>query len=182
VIGDYSLWLEPAPGPVRQRLCALIGDLQSQVHGAPLVPHLTLVPSLGSNWCKALRVANAIVAHLAAQRASIRPFVNCRGTMVGSHRYQSVMCHIVPEPWLMRLNRHAQQLLRTPRVLYVPHISLVYADLSVACCAELIRGIGPLPSRIPVGRLSLYRVLTGIESRRRCWSWALPIHGQSPRG
>ncbi len=177
---DYSLWLLPAPGPALNRLREVASKLRAAVPGAaPLDPHLTLLPSLGHDRRRAIGRARVVAAAIATHRRLIRGVAHVPGVATGNHRYQSVMADIARAPWLMALHRLVGATQPAPARTYRPHLSLLYADLDPTRITALASAVRHLPPRIPLGRLAVCRVCTGIERRYVIWSWPLPGPGHA---
>lgn len=177
---DYSLWLLPAPGSDLNAIRRIIARLRCAYGGAPLEPHLTLIPSLGQNRRGAIRTARALSRLIAARPGLARSSVPIQGIALGEHRYQSVMLGIEPVPWLMTLHARACAYAALSGRPYFPHVSLLYANLGNAVRDAAAHSITEIPKRLLVDRLAICRVCTLTERRFAVWAWQLPGPGRAP--
>ena len=120
----YSLWLEPS-GDIAYKLQERIKKL-SQENGTPLFsPHVTLLGSLNSTETELIPLANTLAS-------SISPF-ELELTKAGylDTFYQSLFIHVKETGQLRELRNNACRLFDcSDGEDYMPHLSLLYGDLS----------------------------------------------------
>jgi hypothetical protein len=61
---NYSLWLEPAAGPLRERLVREIGEQARRRGGPPFEPHVTLLADIQGGEAAVLEAAGALAKRL----------------------------------------------------------------------------------------------------------------------
>eukprot|EP01018_Ginkgo_biloba_P023077 Gb_07676 [translate_table: standard] len=123
--GVFSVWAMPAPDR-RRGFLEVMNKLREEFGGPSFDPHVTVVGA--QRLTKAQACAN-----LEAACRTIKPYT-CRLQQVacGKHFYQCVYMLVDPTPQVMQANLHASRcfgILENPRP-YMPHLSLLYGDLS----------------------------------------------------
>ncbi len=125
-VKSYALWLIP-DGEVRRRLARTIRRL-SREHSTPVfAPHITLA----SGIVAPAREAASKSAQLAK---SLRP-LRLRLTYLDSCQeyFRCLFLKVAPTPQLARAYKQARKIFgQRERRTYLPHVSLVYGDLSLA--------------------------------------------------
>ncbi|RWV99103.1 hypothetical protein GW17_00038002 [Ensete ventricosum] len=111
--GVYSVWALP-PEDVRDRLKRLMGALRSEFGGPKFEPHITVVGAISLGPDDALRRFRSACAALSPYTARVSAV--SRGTFF----YQCVFLLIDPSP----------EARSTPSQTYMPHLSLLYGDLT----------------------------------------------------
>jgi 2'-5' RNA ligase len=142
---SYSVWLRPSPGsPIGQLTAKLIDDYAARLSCPRFVPHVTL---LGGFHCDSHAEALTATRALAASLRALRCQPVCRGALVesGSHFYQCVYWRMELEEELVRAHAEARVAFCAPAPegsAFMPHLSLVYGDLSdEAKAAEVERAM-----------------------------------------
>jgi 2'-5' RNA ligase len=163
-----SLWLVPE-GEVRDTLAAAIEDL-SRVQGGPrFEPHVTLLGGLACAEGQLLRAAERFAAGLG-------PFVIRLGS--AAHQDAFFRCLFLSADQDAALERaHVLALeafgLRAPRP-FMPHLSLLYAELPEQARAALAAQIGrTLACAFEVATLEVHRTAGATETWRRLAAFAL---------
>jgi 2'-5' RNA ligase len=140
---SYSLWLRPPPASPLGRLTARLIEESSSSLGTPrFVPHVTL---LGGFHAGSHEEALASTRALARTLRALRCQPVCRGTHVeaGQLFYQCVYWRMELDEQLVRAHEEARQAFNAPASpcsVFMPHLSLVYGDVSeeakAACVAS----------------------------------------------
>ncbi len=119
----YSLWLEPS-GDIAYRLQERIKDL-SKKYGTPVFrPHVTLLGSIKSTETELIPITNTLATsqapfELVLTRAGYRDTF-----------YQSLFVHVNESNHLKELRKMACRLYDSDEDKYMPHLSLLYGDLT----------------------------------------------------
>lgn len=131
----YSLWLEPT-GDQRNQLQEQIERL-SREHGTPLFnPHITLLGGLQ-------KPSEILIPPLQTLASFTNPFTVSLDEVGYRQRfYQCLFIHANPSDLLTNLRNKALQLFNTTRGDYMPHLSLLYGDMSQERKQEIISDIG----------------------------------------
>lgn len=120
----YSLWLRPF-GNAAYQLQHQIEELSNQYDTPVFEPHVTLLGGL--------RFGETELTHLTETlAASLHPFeiALTRAGYMDTY-YQSLFVHVKKSEALMNARETAEKLFgREPEEEYVPHLSLLYGDLS----------------------------------------------------
>ncbi|XP_062179237.1 cyclic phosphodiesterase-like [Phragmites australis] len=165
----YSVWALP-PEPVRDRLRRAMEALRA-AHGFPAFePHATVVGAIR------LRRAQAIEM-LRAAAAGVRPYtVRVAGVARGDFFYQCVYLLLEPTPEVVEASDHCCGHFGYERSTpYMPHVSLLYGDLTDEEKEEARKKVEELDKDIcglqfEVSELALYRTDTEDKSLE---SWEL---------
>ncbi|PAU94823.1 hypothetical protein CK503_04955 [Aliifodinibius salipaludis] len=134
----YSLWLEPT-GDVAYKLQQRIKDL-SKKHDTPVFsPHVTLLGGLTASKTELVALTNTLVS-------SAPPF-DLTLTKAGYRNtyYQSLFIHVAQNEGLTNLHSNACRLFDCPdeyKNEYMPHLSLLYGDLSQQQKERILNKIG----------------------------------------
>lgn len=125
-VGMYSVWATPPPER-REDFVKVMNELRSEFGGPSFEPHVTVV------GVQRLTKAQAC-ANLEAACRAVAPYT-CRLNHVarGTHFYQCVYILLHPTPEVMQANVLARRCFGISDNLvepYMPHMSLVYGDLS----------------------------------------------------
>ena len=163
--GRYSLWLVPEDGdPVADRLAALIADYAEGYDDAPeFDPHVTLGGGVrGDEEPIRTAVRNLAAAHDPVDLPVVKR--HCSTTTT-----QSVFYLVEPTAALLDLHRNASDALDADIGMYVPHFSVIYADLPVA---ERRRLVEELPedmvgSEVQGAALELVEIVGEVTD----WNW-----------
>lgn len=122
-VNTYSLWFEPG-GDIAYKLQERIDKL-SKKHGTPnFSPHVTLLGGISSTEAEAVPLTKTLAS-------SIEPF-NLELTRAGyrDRFYQSLFIHIKENSHLQEARKNALRLFDVEEEDYMPHLSLLYGDLS----------------------------------------------------
>jgi hypothetical protein len=138
-------WLVPAPGPERDRLAAVIADLAAGCGGPVFAPHVTLAGVTEAE-------PDAMAGLLARVTAGVAPFeVRLTGTGHEPVFFRALYLRAEPSVRLTALHEAAQRALELEPAPYLPHLSLLYADLDEDRKAAIAAGLGlDLPMTIRV--------------------------------
>lgn len=119
----YSLWLEPS-GNIAYKLQERIRKL-SKENGTPLFsPHVTLLGSLYASETELIPLADTLAS-------SVEPFeLELTKTGYRDTFYQSLFIHVKENSQLRELRNNACRLFDCNEDEYMPHLSLLYGDLS----------------------------------------------------
>ncbi len=138
-------WLVPAAGPERDRLAAVIAELAAG-HGGPVfAPHVTLAGVVEAE-------PGAVTGVLERPAAGMPPF-EVRLTEVGHEPvfFRSLYLRAEPSVRLTVLHEAARRALGLGPAPYLPHLSLLYADLPEDRKPAIAAGLGlALPMTIRV--------------------------------
>ncbi|RDX96769.1 Cyclic phosphodiesterase, partial [Mucuna pruriens] len=129
----YSVWAIP-PEDVSARCANLMSALRSDFGGPPFQPHITVVGATRLSPDDAL-------AKLRSACQALRPFhVTVDSVATGTFFYQCVYLLLRPEPQVLETSAHCcthfgysnstQTHVIDSHAAYMPHLSLLYGDLS----------------------------------------------------
>jgi 2'-5' RNA ligase len=119
----YSLWFEPT-GDIAYKLQERIKKL-SKKHQTPVFPpHVTLLGSINTSETVAVSLTNTLASPMS-------PF-DLELTKAGYQNtfYQSLFVHVAKTAELEEVRKRACRLFELDEVEYMPHLSLLYGDLS----------------------------------------------------
>ena len=169
-MGMYSVWLIPEGGTAgHTQWHRLIATLADTAADAPVFdPHLTLVGSV-DDAVRAARVAQAVAHTTPSLELRVRD-VQCSTTT-----HQCVFCPVEPSLPLLRARRHGLAVLGRSDTLYVPHVSLIYSDMSLARRVTLADAIEPtaIPDRLRLTRVAVVDTRGSVEEWEPIRSFAL---------
>ncbi|XP_051116679.1 cyclic phosphodiesterase-like [Andrographis paniculata] len=166
--GDvYSVWGLP-PEELTPRLKRLMDGLRSEFGGPQFEPHVTIVGAIRLTESEAREKLRTACEALKAYTATVDRVAT------GTFFYQCVFLLLHPTPQVVEASAHCcSHFGYKSSSPYMPHLSLLYGDLSneVKKTAQekayaLDESIGNLS--FPVSRLALYRTDTEDKS---CQSW-----------
>jgi 2'-5' RNA ligase len=143
-------WLVPAAGPVRDQLAATIDRLAAEHHAPRFEPHVTMAGVFRSGQ-------QAAVQALTALAAGVRPF-EVRFAAAGYEQayFRALYLRAEPAPQLTALHEAARAAWALEPRPYVPHLSLLYADIAEEPKRAIIGALGiqlPLTIRIETAEL-----------------------------
>jgi 2'-5' RNA ligase len=117
-------WLVPAAGPARDRLAATIGALAAE-HGAPrFEPHVTIAGLFHSG-------EQAAIQALTSLAAGVRPFeVKFAAAGYEQACFRALYLRAEPSLQLTALHEAARAAWALDVRPYMPHLSLLYADIA----------------------------------------------------
>lgn len=120
----YSIWIIP-PEPIYSKLKSIIDDLASK-HDAPkFEPHLTLVSMISMDLLDLEKTVSTIAKETKPFEISLGP-VSCSTTY-----FQNVFVRADSSAELLSLKMQFQEELNLPQEMYMPHLSLFYANNSM---------------------------------------------------
>jgi len=144
-------WLVPAAGPARDRLAAIIGTLAAEHGGLRFEPHVTLAGRFSS-------VQEAAVRALTSLAVGVRPF-EVRFAAVGFEPayFRALYLRAEPAPQLTTLHDAARATWALESRRYLPHLSLLYANIAEERKPAIIDALGiPLPLTVRINALELW--------------------------
>lgn len=147
-MSTYSVWLTlERASTASTQFQQIIADLADTAADAPeFDPHLTLVGGVDGDLERVTRAARTVAE-------TTEPLDIAMGDIQWSTTsHQCVFCLIEPSLPLFRARRQAMTALDRPETMYVPHLSLIYSDMSLARRAALADAIDTtaLPDRVRV--------------------------------
>jgi 2'-5' RNA ligase len=144
-------WLVPAAGPARDRLTATIDRLAAE-HLAPrFPPHITLAGPFGFGKKAASQALMPVMA-------KARPF-SVRFAAVGHEQayFRCLYLRAERSQQLMALHEAAVAALALARRTYLPHLSLLYSDMTVQRKRPIIDALDiRLPLTVPIDAAELW--------------------------
>lgn len=145
----YSLWLEPS-GKIAYKLQERIKKL-SKENGTPLFsPHVTLLGGVKATETEMVPLTDTLSSY-------VDPF-ELELTKAGylDTFYQSLFIHVKETSELKKLRRNACRLFNIEEEEYMPHLSLLYGDLSREQKERILNMIGrEFYIRFPVNNMVL---------------------------
>lgn len=166
-------WLVPAAGPARDQLATTIGRTAAE-QGTPVFePHVTLAPLIDCEPDEAVRALTPVASQAVTLDISL--------SAVGQEQvyFRSLFLRADPSAQLMQLHEAARQALRLAEAPYMPHLSLLYSDLTDQQKQPIAAGLGlALPLTIPIRAIELWASHTsGVTGWTRVAELPLPGHG-----
>jgi 2'-5' RNA ligase len=165
-------WLMPASGPVRDHLAATIDRLAAE-HNAPrFEPHVTMAGLFHSG-------EEAAAQTLTSLAAGARPF-EVRFAAAGYEQayFRALYLRAQPSPQLTALHEAAQAAWAPEPRPYMPHLSLLYADIAEEHKRAIVDALDiqlPLTIRIEAAELWAGHP-AGVPSWRRLARVPFPGH------
>ncbi len=154
----YSIWLQPT-GEVRAELAGIISRLSREYATPSFEPHVTLIGDLVGQEKELLNRTEQLARRL-------RPFIVQLGD-IGylDEFYRCLYIRVQEREPVIKANAESRQVfLRESDAAYMPHLSLVYANMPPAVKEEIIAQIGKtFRQSFPVDRL--YLVSTQGETK-----------------
>ena len=151
--GTHSMWLIPDRGsPAYRRLDDLITDYARSHPDAPdFEPHITLLGGIETNEATVVNRTRDLVRGRDPLKLAFGD-VSCSTTT-----YQCVFLLVVPSVPLLELRQAATDSFGRAAELYVPHVSLVYGDLSPENRVQATRSIDAdsLPDSVRVDTIEI---------------------------
>jgi 2'-5' RNA ligase len=153
VSGVYSLWLVPnRETKAYRRLSETIGELAAAHPDAPeFEPHVTVLGGIRGDQDRITKRAQ----HLAEER---RPLELTFTTLqCSTTKHQCVFLLVQPTRELLSVHQAAVQRFDTDGGMYVPHLSLIYSDMSIDDRFTVVEsiGIGSLPGGVDADELAV---------------------------
>lgn len=150
-----SLWLLPDE---TTQLSTVLAHLAS-THGGPFfAPHLTLLGSIPGT-------RSALLAQTKRLARSLSPLtLQAAGVHGASSWFRCIALHLAMQPALRRARALAEELCGDDARPWVPHISLLYADLSATARAAAIATLPPMPSTVCLSTLALVETVGPPEA------------------
>jgi 2'-5' RNA ligase len=149
----FVLWM-PLPEAVRDRFARLIQDL-ARTYGTPIFePHLTMLGGLEGEEME-------ILIQTARLARALKPFALklTHADYLAEH-FRSLFVRAEPSPDLLHARRLAEQAFnKTAADAFMPHLSLMYGDISENRKEAIIKDIGrEFKVECTIDRLELYRI------------------------
>jgi 2'-5' RNA ligase len=143
-------WLVPAAGPVRDRLAAVIGALAAEYDTPRFEPHVTMAGLFRSGERAAVQALTSLVA-------GVRPF-QVRFLAAGHEQayFRALYLRAEPSGQLITLHEAARAAWALEPRPYMPHLSLLYADIAEERKRAIIGALGiklPLTIRLDAAEL-----------------------------
>jgi 2'-5' RNA ligase len=166
-------WLIPAAGPVRDQLATTIGRIAAE-QGTPVFePHVTLAPRTDCEPGEAVRALTPVASQAATLDISL--------SAVGQEQvyFRSLFLRADPSAQLTQLHESARQALRLAEAPYMPHLSLLYSDLTDEQKQPIAAGLDlVLPLTIQIRAIQLWASHpSGVTGWTRVCELPLPGHG-----
>ena len=166
-------WLIPAAGSMRDQLATTIGRIAAD-QGTPIFePHVTLAPLSDCEPDEAVRALTPVASQAAALDISF--------SAVGQEQayFRSLFLRADPSPQLTQLNEAARRALRLAEAPYMPHLSLLYSDLTDQQKQPIATGLDlVLPLTIRIRGIQLWASHpSGVTGWTRVAELPLPGHG-----
>jgi len=134
-MSKYSLWLMP-PAPVHARFAALIGRLSERLGTPVFAPHVTLAGADAADATGAIRRVEALAQALAPLPITLTE------VDYSDAYFRCLYLRAATNPPLLAAYRRACAMLGSAPADFVPHLSLVYGDVSAADKERLIAELG----------------------------------------
>ncbi|WP_157964881.1 2'-5' RNA ligase family protein [Halorubrum sp. 48-1-W] len=133
----YSIWLQPDHDSTEyRRLSGLIDDYSHRYDDAPVFdPHITLLGGLSGEQDTITGTTQTLTQERDSFEVSF-PHTHCSTT-----RYQCVFLLVEPTLELLSLHESGVEAFETAGEMYVPHLSLIYSDMSLEERLELVEEI-----------------------------------------
>jgi|SRR5215471_15864877 len=167
-------WLVPAAGPEHDRLAATIGRLAADHNAPQFQPHVTIVATIESTEAAAIHTLKSLVAGVA-------PFGMTFAAIGHEQAYfRSLYLLAEPSSQLMALQQAGQEVWALSPSPHMPHLSLLYSDLSDEHKRSIIDTIDiPLPLTVRFDAVELW---ARHHPEVRNWYRAarVPLPGPSP--
>jgi 2'-5' RNA ligase len=144
-------WLVPAAGLARDRLAATIGTLAAEHGGPRFEPHVTIAGRFRSSEQAATRALTSLTA-------GVRPFeVRFAAAGYEPAYFRALYLRAEPAPQLTALHEAARAAWALDARRYIPHLSLLYADIAEGRKPAIIDALGiPLPLTIRINAVELW--------------------------
>jgi 2'-5' RNA ligase len=156
----YSIWLLPdADADATHQLEGLISDYAQSYDDAPVFdPHITVLGGLTEDQDTVMEGTRTLIQDRAPFEVSF-PRVHCSTT-----RYQCVFLLVEPTREILSLHRDAVEIFEVAAGMYVPHLSLVYSDMSIEKRAALARSVdsASVPDTAPIGSVAVVETTGSI--------------------
>ena len=149
----FSLWLVPT-GDAFGLMQSEVAIVSGAVGAKPFTPHVTLLGAIEGAEEDVARKAREFVGGLTAFRLVLGD--RC----ISPTKYKAIFRACSRAHDLMRANRNAAALFRTSPAEYHPHLSLLYADLSMNRKGDVLAGCfhaEACPTSFTVRSAHLYR-------------------------
>jgi hypothetical protein len=165
---EYSLWLTfDKASTGHTQLQQIITSLADTVEDAPeFEPHLTLVGGFGGDRPNLIQTVDTLSDAVGALTLNIGD-IQCSTTA-----HQCIFCLVEPSLPLLRLRRQAMRTLGHAASMYVPHVSLIYSDLSLDQRRAIARAIDPavIPSQVQATAIELVETSGAVTEWQSVYS------------
>jgi hypothetical protein len=161
VMPTLMTWFVPAPGAERDLLTTAIGALAAACAAPAFPPHVTIVPGYDSDTAAAIRTLKSVTAGL-------RPFEVTFPAFGHEQTYfRSLYLRAAPSAPLTAAHEAGLRAWALQAPPYMPHLSLLYSDLTPEQKEPLLAGIEiPLPLTVRFEAAELW-----IQGRHGVSGW-----------
>jgi len=170
-VPDYSVWLVPdRDSKTHHRLQEVITDCAEAHEDAPeFDPHITLVGGINGEEASLADTTRRLASRCGPLSVSFAR-VHCSTT-----RYQCVFLLVEPTMELLSLHQTASQAFGMAEGMYVPHLSLVYSDMSVQDRFETVAAIQAesLPETVKLSTIELVNTSGEVSEWESVASYSL---------
>jgi len=159
-MSTYSLWLIPK-GDAFAHYGLVISDFSRRFQTPSFEPHITLIGDLNGK-------KQDMQSRTAKLATGLRPLrLETKGFGLEDYYVRSLYLRIAPSDELIRARELATKIFGKTEIPYMPHLSLLYSDLSRDEKQKLIPTIKkPSNNDILVGAISLWQVDGGVSEWR----------------
>jgi 2'-5' RNA ligase len=169
-MAPFMTWLVPASGPERDRLAATIDKLAVEHGGPRFQPHVTVVATFDSAKDVAAQTLSSLVAGV--------PPVELTLVTIGHEQtyFRSLYLSAAPSAQLQELQRAGERAWGLAPLPHVPHLSLLYSDMTEERKRPIIGGLDiALPLTVRFDAVELWvRERQGVRSWYRAVQVPLP--------
>ncbi|MCK5020404.1 MAG: 2'-5' RNA ligase family protein [Candidatus Peribacteraceae bacterium] len=150
----YSLWIVPE-GEVYEKMSEIISKFSKRLSTPVFSPHVTLVGEVEGT-------EEEVISKTEKLASMIKPFeIKLSGVDKLDHFFRCIFVHAEKTPELMKANEYAKEIFGMS-FEYMPHLSLVYRNLSDEQKEEIISEIGKIDKSFLVN--SIHVVLTNGQT------------------
>lgn len=156
----YSLWLIPDRDTAAYgRLNKMISELAAAHDDAPeFEPHVTVLGGIHGDQDSIAERTQQLIAKRHPRDLTFTT-VQCSTT-----KHQCVFLLVKPTQELLSLHQTAVQRFNTDAGMYVPHLSLIYSDMSIADRVAMVESIDIelLPGRVSADKLAIIKTTDSV--------------------
>jgi len=146
----YSLWLMPE-GDEYKRLAGIISDLSKRYHTPEFEPHVTLLGEVEKNEEEGMVYATSSLSHL------IKPFeIRLDGLDYGGENFKSLFVKVKADKHIINAYLLARKIFKPGDKKYMPHLSLLYGNLSPRERKAIIGKIGNFDLSFEADKIHLF--------------------------
>ena len=126
---QYSIWLIP-PEPVYTQIKSIIDTLAKSYAGPTFEPHMTLLGNIDADLSDIEKKVTNLAKTANALELSLGP------VSFSTTYFQSVFVRVNSTAQLMQLNIEAKKIFKMENSVFMPHMSLLYGDHTMAIREE----------------------------------------------